>query len=185
MDDETQINYSCVFSCDHALRIAEMMKIMEMMVMIGRNFPPPIISIIPIIPIVSISMSTLLAPITGQSTEHSTQEYRESLQEMYRNIAREYREFFKRVRVAFNAHCEDIKKEAQEGLAKLDPEDGEGRKQVLLKQKKQLDQALAELKQLLNFESNRMRKKLEAIKRQQEMDSFSLEEELEETAMAA
>lgn len=126
-------------------------------------------------------MPTSATQINGQNGQIS-QDLRESLQEMYRNIAREYRAFFKKVRVAFNAHCEAIKKEAKEGLATLDPDDEEGRKKVLLNQKKQLDTALAELKQLLNFESTRMRKKLEAIKRKQEMESFSLEAELAEVA---
>jgi len=132
-----------------------------------------------------VSTSTLNTSALGTSqASGSTQKLRQSLQEMYRNIAREYRTFFKKVRVAFNAHCEEIKKVAQDGLAKLDPEDEEGRKKVLIEQKKQLDKALAELKQLLNFESSRMRKKLEAIKRKQEMESFSLEEELAEMATA-
>lgn len=105
-----------------------------------------------------------------------------SLQALYFNTTREYRAFFQKVREAFNGHCDELKEQAEAKLDALKPDDKEGRKEVLLWQKEQLDQALAELKQLIANESSKMRKTLEEIRRKQEEQTFDLENELSQIA---
>ncbi len=102
------------------------------------------------------------------------------LQQLYSQTTKEYRAFFEKVRAAFNQHCDEIKDRTEEKLAILKEDDKEGRKAVLLEQKKELDESLSELKQLLANESSRMRKTLEDIRRQQESQSFDLDTALQE-----
>lgn len=89
-----------------------------------------------------------------------------------------YHEYFEHVRTAFKTHCQEIKQKTMERLNDVPEDDEEARQQILMEQKEELDQTLAELKQLLNFQSTKMRQTLEDIRREQEAQNFSLEEEL-------
>jgi len=96
----------------------------------------------------------------------------------YEETMTKYHDFFEHVRVAFKGHCEDIKKKTLKKLEGVPEEDKEGRERILLDQKGELDGTLSELKQLLNFQSSKMRQALEEIRKEQETQSFDLEQEL-------
>lgn len=99
-------------------------------------------------------------------------------QQKYEETMAKYHDYFEHVRDAFKARCEEIKVATLKELDTLAEDDKEGRKEVLMKQKEELDKTLSELKELLNYQSSQMRKALEDIRRQQDEESFNLDEEL-------
>ncbi len=99
-------------------------------------------------------------------------------QQRYEATMAKYHAYFEHVRDAFKAHCEDIKQKTLKKLEDISEDDTDARKKILLEQKKELDETLAELKQLLNYQSSKMRKALEEIRREQESQEFDLENEL-------
>lgn len=103
---------------------------------------------------------------------------KDPFQQRYEETMAKYHAYFEQVRAAFKQHCQDIKEDTLGKLKTTSDDDKEARKKILMDQKRQLDETLAELKQLLNFQSAKMRKALEEIRRQQDEQQFNLDEEL-------
>ena len=99
-------------------------------------------------------------------------------QQRYQEMMDQYHQYFEQVRASFKQHCEEIKQKTQSKLKEVPESEVETRQQIYAKQKVELDEALSELKQLLNFQSSKMRQSLEAIKRDQESQQFDLDQEL-------
>lgn len=86
-----------------------------------------------------------------------------TLDEQYNQIINDQRDYLAKLQEAFNKRCDEITKQAEAKLAQIPENDTENRKKIFAEQKKQLDEALKQLKQEIEASGTKTRKKLEEI----------------------
>lgn len=91
-----------------------------------------------------------------------------TLDEQYNQSINQQRDYLSKLQDAFNKRCDEITKYAEATLAQTPETDNENRKKIYEAQKKQLDEALLQLKQEIEISSNKTRRKLEEIHTQRE-----------------
>ena len=100
------------------------------------------------------------------------------LDDQYNKTVNDQRDYLAKLQEAFNQHCDSITAEAQKKLAAIPEKNLEERKKVFDDQKKQLDEALAQLKKEIDNSHNQVRKKLEEIHRQREEERIKQLEQI-------
>lgn len=95
-----------------------------------------------------------------------------TIDEQYLQIISDQRGYLNKLQEAFNTHCDQITKEAEDKLAQIPATDTEARKKILIAQKTDLDKALNEFKQELNYSNGKIRKKLEELYTQKEVQKL-------------
>lgn len=93
-------------------------------------------------------------------------------------ITESYKAFLRKVKEAFNHHCDEIKEHATDKFNTIPEEDQEGRKKVLAEQKAELDKSLTELKSLLSKRGAEVRDQLEEIANLRDQGDFDLDAQL-------
>ncbi len=101
-----------------------------------------------------------------------------ALSKLYQDTIDYHRSYLKRLHDAFNQHCEEVGAKAKEKLSGVDESDEEARKEVLIAEQKELDEALAQLKTAINQNNAEAREKLEEIQSKIEESAMDLEAEL-------
>ncbi|MBN2095888.1 hypothetical protein JW752_00620 [Candidatus Peregrinibacteria bacterium] len=101
-----------------------------------------------------------------------------ALSKLYQDTIDYHRDYLNRLHEAFNQHCEAIGAKAKDQLSKIDESDEEKRKEILVTEQKDLDEALTQLKTAINQNNADARKKLEEIQNKIEESAMDLEAEL-------
>lgn len=91
-----------------------------------------------------------------------------SLDDLYQKTIDDQRAYLLKLQDEFNKKCDDIRKIAQDKLAKVPNSDREGKEKALLEQKAALEEALRWLKEEVNTSTRRTMVKLEEIQRKRE-----------------
>jgi small-conductance mechanosensitive channel len=93
-----------------------------------------------------------------------------STDELYTQTIQAQRDYLVKLQEAFNKRCDGIAAATNEKLKTVPEADVEGRKKIFDEQKQQLDQALNELKNEVNHSGGDVRRKLEEIYTQREVN---------------
>ena len=101
-----------------------------------------------------------------------------ALSKLYQDTIDYHRGYLKRLHEAFNSHCEEVGAKAKGELSGIDESDEEARKEILIAEQKELDEALAQLKTAINQNNAEARQKLEEIQSKIEESAMDLEAEL-------
>jgi len=101
-----------------------------------------------------------------------------ALDDQYNKTVNDQRDYMVKLQDAFNQHCDQIAADVQKKLATIPEKDLEQRKAVFEEQKKQLDDALAQLKKEIDASHTTIRKKLETLHRQREEEMITQLEQL-------
>ncbi|HLG26024.1 MAG TPA: hypothetical protein VI588_04565 [Candidatus Gracilibacteria bacterium] len=91
-----------------------------------------------------------------------------TLDELYTQTISEHRDYLAKLQSAFNQHCDEITKIAKDKMKAVPETEVETRKKIFGEQKKELDEALANLKTEIDSSNAKTRKKLEEIHTQRE-----------------
>lgn len=95
-----------------------------------------------------------------------------TIDEQYQQLINEQRGYLNKLQEAFNTHCDQITKEAEDKIANIPKTDPESQKKILITQKTGLDNALNEFKRELNNSTGKTRKKLEELYTQKELEKL-------------
>lgn len=99
--------------------------------------------------------------------------------ELYIQTIETQRDYLVKLQDAFNKRCDEIAVSTNEKLKTVPETETEGRKKIFDEQKQLLDQALNELKNAINISSGEVRRKLEEIYTQREVNVInSLENDM-------
>lgn len=100
------------------------------------------------------------------------------LDDQYNKTVNDQRDYLLKLQEAFNQHCDGIAADAQKKLAATPETDLQTRKNIFDNQKKQLDDALAQLKKETDTSHTQVRKKLEEIHRHREEERITQLEQI-------
>ncbi len=101
----------------------------------------------------------------------------ETLNELYNATLKDHQEYLEKLHKAFDEKCETIRVAAQAKLKAIPESDPQSRDQVVQEEKAQLNQVLAELKQVIQKSGQDARRKLEEIENKLEGET-NIEKEL-------
>ena len=101
-----------------------------------------------------------------------------ALDDQYNKTVSDQRDYLMQLQQAFNQHCDGITAEAQKKLAATPETNLEERKRIFDDQKKQLDDALAQLKKEIDTSHTKVRNKLEEIHRKREEERITQLEQI-------
>jgi hypothetical protein len=100
------------------------------------------------------------------------------LDQLYSESIASHKSYLTQLQAAFDKHCDEIGEATKAKLAETPEEDEEARKKTMEEEHAQLDQALAELKQVINQSNKAVYKKLEEIENQRSAKTLDLDMEL-------
>lgn len=99
--------------------------------------------------------------------------------ELYNQTIQTQRDYLAKLQEAFNKRCDDIAVQTNQKLATVPETDTEGRKKIFDEQKKLLDEALTQLKNEVSHSGAEVRRKLEELYSQREVNVIaSLENDM-------
>ena len=100
------------------------------------------------------------------------------LDQLYSDSIASHKMYLIQLQAAFDRHCDEIGEATKAKLGETPEEEEETRKKIMEEEHAQLNQALAELKQVINQSNKAVYKKLEEIENQRSAKVLDLDAEL-------
>ncbi len=101
-----------------------------------------------------------------------------NLNDQYNQIVEQQRDYLNKVQAAFDQRCDEITQIAQEKLAKIPEENRAERQKVFEEQKKQLNEALTQLRTAIDHSGTQTRIHLENMHTKREEEKIKELEEM-------